>query len=190
MKRVIGCDVDGILADFNTGFIDLIVAIAGRDLFPPRPFDIPCWDYPQEYGYTAEEVAAVWAHIQVSATFWASLAPYPDAEEMIRYLRAAVQAMDDVYFVTSRPGLTAKLQTERWLRKLGFGSPTVLISSNKGYVARALSFDVYIDDRWENVVDVAQWAPRTKVMLMDRPWNRAPEHCHADVVRVDSVVGI
>ena len=51
----IGFDVDGVLADFNKRFIERVIAITGRDLFPPRPFDIPTWNYPEHYGYTAEE---------------------------------------------------------------------------------------------------------------------------------------
>ena len=35
---VIGLDVDGVLADFNTPFIARIIQVTGRDLFPPRPF--------------------------------------------------------------------------------------------------------------------------------------------------------
>jgi uncharacterized HAD superfamily protein len=51
-------------------------------------------------------------------------------------------------------------------------SVTVLISSEKGLCARALNLDYYIDDKWENCVDVGMES-NTKVYLLDRPWNQS-----------------
>lgn len=175
MKRILGVDVDGVLADFNSAFIDLIVEVAHRDLFPPRPFDIPVWNYPERYGYGPEEMSAVWASINGSSSFWQTLPTYPETIAAMRYLRSRVQAGDDVYFVTNRSGATAKIQTERWLRRFEFGSPTVLITSAKGLIAKALKFDVYVDDRVENILDVRMWSKDTRAVLFDRPWNQSVE---------------
>lgn len=176
MKQILGADVDGVLADFNTSFISFVIAQTGRDLFPPRPFDITTWNYPESYGYTADEMSRVWGAIEESDWFWSCLAPYDETNEAMAYLRDHQMAGNDVYFVTSRPGRTAKAQTEHWLGQWwGWGRtatiPTVLISSDKGLCAVALKMDVYIDDLWENVLDVAQ--TKTHAVLMDRPWNRA-----------------
>lgn len=185
MKRIIGVDVDGVLANFNTAFIDLIVNVTKRDLFPPRPFDIPTWDYPEHYGYSLEEMINVWALIKESPMFWATLPMYHETPAAASYLRDLMDNGDDVYFVTNRPGLTAKVQTERWLRRLKLW-PTVLISSAKAACARALKFDTYIDDRWENAVSVA--TTDTQSVLLNRPWNR---DCFISegIVRTDTVVG-
>lgn len=167
---IIGCDIDGVLADFNTAFIQRVIDVTGRDLFPPRPFDIPTWNYPEHYGYTAAEVSAVWASIKLDISFWVSLPPYGDAIQALAMLDERQCAGDEIYFVTARPGLEAKRQTENWLSYYGFRRPTVLISSQKGLCAQALKLDKYLDDRWENVVDVA--AGFTQAWLLARPWNR------------------
>lgn len=185
-KQILGVDVDGVLANFNTGFIDLVIEVTGRDLFPPRPFDIPTWNYPEHYGYTKEELEAVWGRIERSSGFWKSLPAYEDTINAVRYIREKFAMGADIYFVTSRPGLSAKIQTEEWLRTW-YLPPTVLISSAKGLCSRALKFDAYIDDRWENALDVSTTGALS--VLMDRPWNReynAEEH---GIVRSTSVVG-
>ncbi len=170
----IGIDVDGVLADFNRSFIERVITVSGKDLFPPRPFDIPTWDYPEHYGYTPEETKIVWESIVADPTFWASLSPYPDTAD---FLSPLANRADDVYFITSRPGTRSKAQTERWLRMHGYHSrPTVMISSKKGLCAEALDLDFYLDDRDHNCYDV--WdrrSPKTLVALMDRPWNKLLE---------------
>lgn len=184
----IGVDVDGVLADFNSAYIDLCIRLSGRDLFPPRPFDIPCWNYPEHYGYTTDEVKAVWAHIKADAHFWAKLPQYSTTAADLDYLYLRERDGDDIYFVTARPGIETKYQTEGWIEcRSWFTKPTVLISSAKGLIAKALELDVYIDDRAENWQDVRQTRPETKTLLMDRPWNRQLE---VGSCRVTSVVGI
>ncbi len=170
----LGVDIDGVLADFNTAFIQRVIDINGKDLFPPRPFDIPIWDYPQHYGYTQQETSDAWSSIIRDSKFWQNLPPYADTIESLARLSTTVIAGHDVYFITSRPGVLAKLQTERWLKRHGFLlTPTVLISSMKGKCVSALQLDKYVDDRWENVIDVAT-TTGAEVYLLDRPWNQRP----------------
>jgi uncharacterized HAD superfamily protein len=191
MKRIIGVDVDGVLADFNTAFIDLVVHLTERDLFPKRPFDIPTWNYPEHYGYTAAELSAVWEEIKSNDWFWAKLPSYPDVVRSMLYLTACQRQGDDVYFITSRPGLCAKRQTESWIWERAGYRPTVLISSHKGLCANALELDAYIDDRWENVYDVATVRRDMRVVLLNRPWNAVYGTGHTDnpIVRVDHLEG-
>ena len=167
-----GCDVDGVLADFNIAFIQRVIDINAKDLFPPRPFDIPTWDYPQSYGYTQLEVSDAWASIIRDRTFWQNLPAYEDTKKFLAQLSAESIKGNDVYFITSRPGVAAKYQTEWWLTVHGFiCTPTVLISSQKGKCVSALQCDKYIDDRWENALDVAT-TTGSEVYLLDRPWNQ------------------
>lgn len=184
MSRI-GFDCDGVIADFNTAFINRVIAVTGKDLFPPRPFDIPTWDYPEHYGYTAGHMSGVWQSIKEDESFWLRLPAYPEANETLRRLTQQVLIGSDVYFITSRPGAVAKWQTEEWLRRHGFDeTPTVLISSAKGLSAKALKLDVYVDDRWENVVDVTTQVPDCRTCLVDRPWNQDRDHEAAGVARV------
>jgi uncharacterized protein len=168
---IIGCDIDGVLADFNASFIQRVIDVTGVDLFPSRPFNIPTWNYPEHYGYTPDEVSAVWRSIKADCGFWEWLPPYPSTPSAIEHLEERrYDYGDDIYYVTARPGIDAKAQTERWLMNHGVRRPTVLISSRKGDVCSALNIDAYVDDRWENAVDVAKTA--TKSFLLVRPWNQ------------------
>lgn len=168
----LGIDVDGVLADFNTSFINRTISVTGVDLFPPRPFDIPIWDYPQHYGYGAAQVEAAWENICADPMFWAKLPLYDWTQAFLRRLNTST---DDVYFITSRLGAGPKQQTEAWLQYYGGPIyPTVLISGAKGYCCKALQIDVYIDDRDKNVIDVRTTSPATRVFLLDQPWNRTP----------------
>lgn len=166
---IVGLDVDGILADFNASFVRRIIAVTGRNLFPAWPFEITTWDYPETYGYTKAETSKVWDNIRADHGFWASLEVLPGAASLVYVL----QDNPNVYFITSRPGLTAKSQTEFWLRScLNRINPTVMISSDKGASALALDLDVYIDDKNENCLDVQVSSPDTDVFMLAQPWNQ------------------
>lgn len=167
----IGIDVDGVIADFNQAFITRVCDRTGRDLFPARPFDIPTWNYPEHYGYRMDEVTCVWDHVKGDPQFWASLPPYSWTSEFLSRLDPYA---DDVYFITNRMGVSPKQQTERWLwLNQGPVSPTVLITAMKGWTARSLDLDVYIDDRDLNVIDVRTVSPKTRTFIQDQPWNRS-----------------
>ena len=184
----IGCDVDGVLADFNRAFIERVALVTRRDLFPPRPFEISTWNYPESYGYTSKEVSMVWAGIKRDPIFWSSLSAYSGTFDAISLLRLREWTRgDEVYFITARPGYRPKFQTELWLRANSGDptwTPTVLISSDKAGCAGALRLDKYIDDRIENVVSVA---PLCQTYLMDRPWTRALDEKQFGITRVTSV---
>lgn len=183
----IGIDVDGVLADFNAAYIQRTIDITKHDFFPPRPFDILTWNYPESYGYTAKEVSAVWDSIKADPAFWFNLKPYFDAPTMLELLQQYRDAGHDVYFITARPGLNPKAQTERWLEVYGpfHGStPTVLISSQKGLCCRALEIDAYIDDRIENVVETSQIC---QTYLLNRPWNAGLDAPWYGITRVSTI---
>lgn len=189
----IGFDVDGVLADFNENFVKLVIKVTGRNLFPAWPFDIPTWNYPEYYGYTKAETTAVWNEIKRDAFFWQGLHEYPGNSQVMAQVNEEERAHgSEIYFVTNRMGVEVKAQTERWLSSrlssyYGNGSPTVLISGHKGLVCRALELDVYIDDKWENCLDVAQTCLNTQAFLLSRPWNVGVSAENYRVLRIDAV---
>lgn len=197
----VGIDIDGVLADFNAAYIQRVIDVTGHDLFPPRPFDILTWNYPESYGYTGAEIKAVWASIMLDANFWYNLAEYETTSEDIKALISLMVSGNDVYFVTARPGIVAKMQTELWLRNiisaltLAPVTATVLITSHKGLAARTLELDAYIDDRWENAIDVAAiiehgnpiGISKTRTFLLSRTWNTEYDVRSYGITRVSSV---
>lgn len=191
----IGIDIDGVLANFNPKYIDLIIKTTGKDLFPPRPFEIKTWSYPSTYGYTFTDEELTWNKILNNDTFWFALPAYDWTAEAIDQLHGRSIRGDFVYFITSRPGVYAKQQTEDWLRThnsilrpSGWRDyvPTVLITSEKGSAAKLLDLDYYIDDKMENCEDVIGRSPKTQVYIMDQPWNRERISSYKNMIRVDS----
>jgi uncharacterized HAD superfamily protein len=190
----IGVDVDGVLADFNQAYVRRTISVTGKDLFPGKygEFEITTWNYPESYGYTHAEVSAVWRDIKADGYFWQGLGYYDTTHRDIQELAFAHQTHgDDVYFITARPGVLAKLQTETWLttrKKMATHQSlpaTVLISSKKGLAAQTLDLDVYVDDRWENCLEVAQ--TKTKTYLFNRGWNLEYDAAQYGIIRVQSV---
>lgn len=172
----IGVDIDGILADFNTSYVSLINKMTGIE-FPPLGDDYPdewfyCKTAYRKAGYDEDQVNAVskvvWSTIAASKSFWLDLKPYPGA---VKFLQWISLLKDDVYFMTSRPGATAKWQTEKWLKRNGFfGAPTVIITSDKDLVCKAVKADYYVDDKTENCEDVLMSCPAL-VYMVERPYN-------------------
>lgn len=170
---VIGVDIDGVLADFNTNYIDLVREVTGRDLFPKGYTwaDIETWSYPETFGYTDAEITKVWDHIAASRTFWRTLRPYASTYNFLYDLSGLEH---DVYFITSRIGKREQMQTMDWLIEFGWKTdhaPTVLISSKKGECCHALKVNLYIDDKNENCEDVVKQAPDTECWMLAQPWN-------------------
>lgn len=165
----IGIDIDGVLADFNRSFKELIKAQTGIEL-PPLNDSYPAtWSYHTDAGVTEEQDNALWDYIGRSP-FWGTLLPLKDAPAILAWLNTLGSEGHSVYFITSRNGDMAKYWTELWLRLHGMETPTVLISSNKGNIAKGLRLDAFIDDRPENNYEVLQTAKKTKSSASQKPW--------------------
>lgn len=171
----IGIDVDGVLADFCSAYEALHVEVTGRNTFAPWELEAGpvTWNWPQVYGYTAEETKEVWTRIRESLTFNRILDYLPDADLLAQWwLITHDETEHDIYFVTARVGKTAKYQTQEWLYWLLGYTPTVLIAHDKGAIAKALNLDRYIDDNWHNAFNTGTASPTTQVYLIDRAYNR------------------
>lgn len=172
----IGFDVDGVLADFSTGYQDVLKRVSGRDLFLPGDAeDAPCWDWDKLRGYTAEERAAAWTWIKANPTFNLNLVPLENLATLRLFIRD-LERKHEVYFITSRVGERPKRFTEIWLTahlQYVDSLPTVLIAQHrsKGLFAKGLGLDVYVDDNYENVQDVAELSPTTRTYLRTRRYN-------------------
>lgn len=180
----IGCDIDGVLADFNTAFIDLIKRQTGIQF--PRPSST----YPDTWNYHRPLVAkfqedALWEHIKTTG-FWGQLHALPGAVEALTMLDK-VRRDHDIYFITSRPGNRAKWLSEQWLSWHGFFQATVLIADEKGPVAKGLMLDIFVDDKPENIVDVAEARKKTRCYLINRPYNQMLQSLNQQITRVDTL---
>jgi hypothetical protein len=180
---VLGLDIDGVLADFNRDYRRKLIEVSGRSLIPEGEVP-PCWQYAPAYGYTKEEDSRAWASIKADTTFWANLSEYRGAAKFLWALDVEATIADyagkpEIYFITTRPGLDVKVQTEEWLGGHGVDTPTVLISrGDKGLLAKGLGLTHFIDDRPENCYSVKEHSPDTAVFLLSWRYNEAAhEEC-------------
>lgn len=182
----LGIDLDGVLAEFNKGVRTYACEVLGRTL--PDYTEPTQWNYLQpQYGLTPKEEGAIWQAIQNDERFWRGLGCYDNTKAVLDRLAHATLNGTDVYFLTTRPGIRSKGQSEAWLEEHGFPKATVLITPDKGPVAKGLRLTAFIDDKPENCFDVRMHSPRTRVYMLRRGWNRKAE---ADIVASEGVINV
>lgn len=193
----IGFDLDGVLCDFNTAFLRVLQEIAGRPVGPcgdlrlgtnRQRYTPDTWRwYRDALDVTPVEVRQAWAHVEAPSTrFWERLEPIHTPNQTRDLVGALLRSKTaEVYFLTSRVGSTARRQSEAWL--LAYGAParpTVLVTDEKGLMAKALRLDAVIDDHVRHAHEVRAYAPHCQMVLVDTPANRRPV-----LTGVEGVVG-
>jgi hypothetical protein len=172
---VIMIDLDGVLVDFTEAFTR-----TAKGLDPSQKVistvSQPSWNL--EGLMDKKLVNATWDRIRATPEWW-DITPWPlfDAREMARLRH--FQAAYEVVFCTNRnarslDGSSISTQSIRWLERHGIREPSLVVAKDKHFIAQGLPATHAIDDRISNVLDIHQYAPDTKVYIMDRPYNRAP----------------
>lgn len=189
MVRKIAFDLDGVVADYQRPYGEVLVDVTGEDRFPEGwrtdPRFPEHWDYDFAAGYTKEQRDLALRSIHEDSNFWRRLPPLPGALTVAQCPGLSGPGAE-IYFMTIRAGVFVKDQTEEWCHDvLGFEFPTVLISKHKGTLCSALGIHAFIDDKPENVESVVLMAPSTKAYLLDAPWNQG--RTPAGSIRVASV---
>ena len=145
MSRVI-LDVDGVLADFNSGFRELIISRGGT-MDPLPPEGPPVWDWYHLLGAKRQEVVDAWAWIRDNPAWWATLRPYQEAVEA-RPLLQRLYTERQVIVLTSRVPLHADAITRAWLRAhVGLPSSVPVVHvDDKGLAIKALGGVTHVID--------------------------------------------
>ncbi len=159
----VGVDIDGVLANFTASARTLC-----KELFNGRPDDSliqTTWAF-ESLGITKEEESLLWRKIDSIPNWWMTLKPEMDAW-LINNL--CHDSNYRVVFITNRKngtGLGVDIQSAYWLEdNFELSHANVVISDDKGPVAKGLGLDYYIDDRPKNVSEVAAAAPNCKTFL-------------------------
>ena len=168
----IGFDLDGVLADMESGLIREAEHLFGSRVkrqtaprgAPASTLDVVPEDVSDdaplrhELELTARERRQLWRHVHAIDGFWESL----EETEPGIVARLATIAADrrwEIMFLTRRPataGATSQIQSQRWLEAKGFRLPSVfVVTASRGLIAAALTLDIVVDDTPENCVDVA-----------------------------------
>jgi len=158
----LGIDLDGVVADFNAGWIRL-----HRDEFDSglRPEMVTTWDGLHELAGFAD-MDAFWRWARGNAdrpSIFRHLDPYPDAIETLRRLD---RDGHDIVIVTTKPRW-ARADTLRWLADHELPTAEVHMIFDKHRVA----CDVYLDDSPHVVPELVRRRPGALVCRFVRPWN-------------------
>lgn len=179
-KVVVMFDVDGVLAGFVEGFTAIRERLGGAPAL--TTMEQPEWD-------TLWEPKEAWDEINQDPCFWSRLPALPGFDEQaVERINNLTWRAGPVYFVTTRPGVRPKQQTEDWLLKKGVWRPTVLLTKWKGEAAKVLGATYSIEDKAENASAVAWMSPRTRSYLLHRLYNEYdPKVGSSKVVRIHSL---
>lgn len=168
MPLRIGFDLDGVLADMEAELVRQAEILFGEPMTrrpeePAVPLDAAPESAPDDVppllklNLTLRQQRRLWRHVESIENFWQTLGEY-EAGAVKRLARLTLERRWEIIFLTKRPesaGVTAQLQTQRWLESHGFMLPSVyVVQGSRGRIAAALGLDVVVDDRPENCLDV------------------------------------
>lgn len=123
---------------------------------------------------TMRQQRRLWRHVETIENFWERLEEHePGAIQRLATL--AANRRWEIIFLTKRPqsaGVTAQLQSQRWLQSKGFPLPSVfVVQRSRGGIAVALGLDIVIDDTPRNCLDVVVDSKAGAILVWraDRP---------------------
>jgi len=144
MSLRLGFDVDGVLADFRSAFLEAAMRILGRSAVGQST--AAALD-PEVL--SPEHAKQVWKILTNTPNWWLSVPPY-EPVQIARLYQLARRFKWEVLFLTMRTptaGDSAQLQTQAWLEALGFYMPSVVtMPGSRGELANASRLDLVVDD--------------------------------------------
>ena len=159
----IGFDLDGVVADFRTAFLDAAAHVLGREAISRPSAPLPDFD-----AVSPADAKRVWRVITETPNWWLGLAPY-EPDQISRLYQLARRFRWEVSFLTSRiptAGDSVQFQSQAWLEAYGYYMPAVVtVPGSRGEIANALRLDVIIDDQFLNCLEVVG-ASQTKAILL------------------------
>ncbi len=180
-------DMDGVLADWASGFTSLAAQLypnAGIEIVSHNK--IAHWD--RVSNLTEEQFTETWERARESRVFWRGL-PRLVSYDTFEAIAVLTRRGHIVYFATSRTGQDAYNQTSLWLKYFGILHASIVVTHRKGEFCKVVDANYYIDDKSENC-DCVAWITdgRTKPFVLTRPYNSGELAPHSSKVgRVSSV---
>ena len=170
--RPIAFDIDGVLANFIRSFTRI-----GTRLFGTPASDTPAqdnWVFENmpSLGLTKEQVGhpirggGMWGEVIKSPYFWANLDPINVS------IMFTIDRIKNKMFITNRFGIDCKEQTIAFLERWGIIEPDVVVSGDKGPIAKERNISALIDDYYQNCADIQTAVPDAYVSMLIVPYNR------------------
>lgn len=162
----LGIDLDGVVADFNAGWMKLHADEFGTELTSDL---VDRWDGLHQLG-GFENMNEFWRWAQGGESrpsIFRHLEPYPEAIESLNRLR---RSGHDIVIVTTKPDW-ARTDTFRWLADHALPTNEVHLADRKSEVA----CDVYLDDAPHVLHELVEHRSDRSICRFVRPWNRPVE---------------
>lgn len=164
----LGIDLDGVVADFNSGWISQYNTEFGADV----AFDaVDAWDgIPSLTHFRHMGEFWEWAQDYGGHSLFRHLDTYPGAVEALGRLEAAGH---DIVIITTKPDWAVH-DTFAWIADRRLPTREVHITEDKWQVP----CDVYLDDSPYQVDSLHRHRPETAVVRFVRPWNQPVPGTH------------
>jgi 5'(3')-deoxyribonucleotidase len=166
----LGIDLDGVVADFNAGWIERYNTQFGSALLPEH---VDIWDAPTLMTHFTD-MREFWSWARTAgggASIFRVLQPYHGAIEALERLAER----DRVVIITTKPRFAVH-DTFEWLAEHRVPTTEVHIVDDKSEV----TCDVYLDDADHNIESLVAAHPSSLVCRFVRPWGTS----HAGAVDV------
>lgn len=167
----IGIDVDGVLSEFQTEFVNYVSTVKGYEHCTIDKIH-PTWHFYQGWmkdgqPMATEEFLRLFHAGVDDGHIFSRAEPVEGAVEATHRLH---EAGHSVHIITdcnmgTHPGASQRARVV-WLAKHGFYFDSITFSADKTCVKT----DLFIDDKVENYL--ALWEADTFCYLADRPWNQ------------------
>ena len=166
----LGFDLDGVVADFRTAFLDAAAKLLGRAAIQRQSSPMPDLD-----AVSPADAKRVWKAICDTPNWWLGLAPYEPAQ-IARLYQLSRRFRWEVSFLTTRiptAGDSVQFQSQAWLEAYGFYMPAVVtVPGSRGEIANALRLDLVVDDQLLNCLEVVS-ASQAKAVLILQMGNKS-----------------
>jgi len=172
---MLGLDIDGVLADFLTPFLEVVASETGSGRIPPESvsdFNL------KEHPYLKESIVLkCMEQVSNSPSFWRELKPLITPEQWHKL--SELSRENNLVFIThryERDTYSIHDVSCEWLENYGIINPTVYFTqAPKARLIQDLGVSLFVDDRHENCEDVATQTAAT-VLMPDRTYNQSFAH--------------
>ena len=174
----LGIDLDGVVADFNQGWMDLYNDEFRASLTPDL---VVTWDGVHELaGFASMDEFWQWARGADRPSIFRNLPTFPGALDALRDLASRHR----IVIITTKPSWAVH-DTFAWLADNEVPTREVHITNRKHQVAT----DVYLEDSPYHLPTLVERRPAATVCRFVRPWNGPVAGAH-DVHDWDEFVGL
>mgnify|MGYP001811917705 FL=1 len=156
----LGIDLDGVVADFNSGWMRHYGADFGVALTPE---DARVWNGIPDLTHFADMRAFwEWAEQRGTPSFFRHLDLFEGATDALEDL----SKVHDLVILTGKPDWAVH-DTYSWIAEHGLPTREVHVPDDKWLVP----CDIYLDDSPEQLAELARFRPEAEVCRFVRPWN-------------------